>query len=788
MTMTKRLLLLLLSLAAFLGALGLARAADVIPSNRRFDWQVGTNVGVPGGIYQYRSRTVVNITGLDNTGATDVASALQGWIDGAADDVCLLLPAGTFRLNSGINVGKKSDNTALKRITLRGAGMGQTILKTYGSANVAVAGGGGFPTNYPTAVYVAADVAAGATTITTDVAHDNGSGLLTLIEGAEDNTIPTVGAIPNPRSVMVRCTGTPTSTTFTFEPALPFSIKAGSRMTRELGTGAPSYTIHTYRCGLEDLTVDGENSTSVVTLGFFTARESWLYNVEVKNITNYGINSAFTMNCSVLHCVVRDQFDSYPSFTSRNLVLIATSTALDFSDNVMFNSYSSMELNAGVTMSTFTHNISDRACIRGDLGSDFNINHGSHNSWNLYEGNILCRIQSDGYFGSASDETLSRNWFHGTSGYYPTDWGAGATTVTGNRLPITLNRLSRKYNIVGNQVGRTVSGVTWEYGNAGRDFDTTSASNLTLATGAVSATIGTGLRYNDNGTCAIFYSAADPTKWLTGRITSYVTGTGSCTFTVYRKNGTGTASDWIVKGGSGYGNNNLYSLGGPNIGGGGLWFEAGSIVAPQTLNIWWPAWDGKFKVWRGNYNSATAYSISGTGSSGTVDAVYFVANGQYLYNGGNGILVWLAANPAKNGLATWDEPGPSSVDWTPIGQNGLQELDYDVFGTAILKGNWNILDNAVPSNESLGGDTIATSYAYSAKPGYLGDRSWPCIDPTSPSQSFTLNAAGYRLVYYYTNATWVGSEVPGYDPDDSGGAAPAAPTHTPGKLRTLRRR
>lgn len=746
-----------------------AYSADIIPTDRRVTWQ--GNTGVPGGHWQYRARTVVNVTGLDNTGATDVRNALQAAIDAAADDTALVLPAGTFRLNSGINVGINSSGSARKRITLRGAGMGQTILKLYNSANVSLSGGGTVPSGYPSNATITADIPAGATTATLSEAPDFAGGFA-FIDAPEDNTLPTVGAIPNPRPTLVYVTSH-SGNTFNFEPALPFTIKAGAKFMRETGTGAPHYIIHTYRCGIEDLTVDGLNSTSTVMLGMYLTRECWLYNVEVKNIKNYGINASFGYRNTIRHCVVRDQQDSYPSFTSRNLVLMALSTGILFADNLLYNGYSSMELNAGVILSAFVHNMSDRIVIRDSIGSDFNINHGSHNSWNLYEGNILCRIQSDGYFGSSSNETIARNWIHGTAGVFTTDWGAGATAVTNNRLPVTLNRYSRKFNVVGNQIGRTVPGVTWEYANVGRGFNGTSTTSVNL-TGIIGTqpnfTTQTGLKYNDNGTVAILYSAADPTKWVLGSVRSYNSGTGTFYLEqVKRANGSGTVNDWIIVGGGGYGNNTVYALGGPNIGSGGLWFGKGGIVAPQTLGIWWPAWDGKVKVWRGNYNSGTAYSISGSGTSGTVDAVQYNAGGQYAYNGGSGIIVWLATNPAKNGLATWDTPGPNSVDWAPIGQNGNQELDYDVYGTALIKGNWNPLDAGIPSNESLGSDSVATSYLYAAKPGYLGDRAWPSFDAASPSQSFTVIPAGYRYEFFRTNATWTGSDVPSYNPDDAPG-------------------
>lgn len=770
----KRLLLFCLLLVSVVGA------ADIVPTERRYNWQVGTNVGVPGGHWQYSSTyTVVNITGLDNTGATDISSSLQSWVDGAADDTALVLPSGTFRMDTGINIGIKSDGSAKKRIILRGQGPGVTTMMLYGSAGISIQGGGagGFPPNFPVNAYITADVAAGTTSAT--LSEDVGfSGGFAFLECPEDNTLPVVGAIPNPRPALVYISSN-SGSNFTFEPAMNFTIKAGARFRREIGTGAPYYTTHAYRCGLESLTLDGANSTNTLS-GMAVARECWMYNVEVKNVTNYGITAGSTYNCTIRHCIVRDQKDSYPSYTSRNLMLLTSSTRLLCVDNTMFNSYSSMEINAGMTQSVFAYNAADRACIRSDLASDFNINHGAHNSWNLYEGNIGSRIQGDGYFGSSSNETIARNWWHGTNGVYTTDWGAGGVTVTGNRLPITLNRYSHYFNVVGNQIGRTVSGVTWEYANVGRGYAGTSTTSVNL-TGIIGTeptfTTQTGLLYNNNGTAAILYSASDPTKWLLGSIRDYNSGTGTFYVEqVKRANGSGTVNDWVIVGGGGYGNNTLYALGGPNIGGGGIWFGFGGIAAPQTRGIWWPAWDGKVKIWRGNYDAGEAYSINGTGSSGTVDAVYFVANAQYQYNGGNGIVVWLAGNPAKNGITGWDEPGPSSVDWTPIGQNSLQELDYDVYGTGLIKGNWNIADNAVPSNESLGGDTIATSYAYASKPGFLGDRSWPCIDPTSPSQSFTLNAAGYRLVYFYTNGTWVGSEVPGYNPNDAPGGTSSSMT------------
>lgn len=773
-----------------------ARAADVIPSERRYNWQIGTNVGVPGGIYQYRGRTTSAITGLDNTGVTNAAGLIQAAIDAAADDTCLTIPAGTFRLDSGINVGIKSDGSAKKRITLRGAGMGQTILKTYGSASVGLAGGGSVPSGYPSAATIVSEVAAGATSATVSESVDF-SGGFAYIYAPTDNTIPAwAQGSEEVRPILVYVTAS-TGSTFTFAPALPFRILAGSKFQRETGTGPPYYTTHAYRCGIEDLTVDAINATSVFATGLFLARECWFYNVEVKGFTNFAHSTAFVYLSTVRHCVVRDQIDAYPTASSRNGFTVSHSTGVEFTDNLVFNTVSGMEVNFGVTMSVFGYNMADRISIRDTLGSAWNINHGGHNSWNLYEGNIFPRIQPDGYFGSSSYETMVRNWLHGTQGVYTTDWGDTGVTVTSNRLPLTLNRYSRYFNVVGNLVGRTGLGISWERTNMGWEFDTTSTTSLSIGTGSKSFTFGTGLRYNNNGTAAIAYSTSSPTNWMIGRILDYNSGTGTCTMDVTRANGSGTFSDWTVIGGGGYGNNNLYSLGGPNIGAGGFWWGIGGIVAPQTRGIWWPAWDGRFPVQRGAFNGANTYNQSGTGTTGQADYVTYVAAAPYEYNTGNDVGAWMANNPAKSGTATWATPGPSQTDWLPLGSNSQQELDYDVFGTAIFKGNWNALDDAISSFEGLGGDTVATSYAYSSKPGYLGtasgaDRNWPVFDAASPNQSFTANGAGYRYNFFKTNATWDGSEPAGYSADDSGAPPPSGPdaTYTPTRLAPamLRRR
>jgi hypothetical protein len=63
-------------------------------------------------------------------------------------------------------------------------------------------------------------------------------------------------------------------------------------------------------------------------------------------------------------------------------------------------------------------------------------------------------------------------------------------------------------------------------------------------------------------------------------------------------------------------------------------------------------------------------------------------------------------------------------------------------------GSYNYKDDAVPASEALGGDTLATSYAYASKPSWFGNLPWPPCDPTNPTQSNDPEnyPAGYRAI------------------------------------------
>jgi len=105
---------------------------------------------------------------------------------------------------------------------------------------------------------------------------------------------------------------------------------------------------------------------------------------------------------------------------------------------------------------------------------------------------------------------------------------------------------------------------------------------------------------------------------------------------------------------------------------------------------------------------------------------------------------------AQPSVGDWWEDLLSAPPWP--GANGFQELDLDVFPTTIFKGNYNVVDGAIPAGESLAGQTLANSLFRSSKPAWFGNLTWPPIDPTAPftpawnSTNWARIPAGYRFV------------------------------------------
>ncbi|MCZ7649487.1 MAG: hypothetical protein M5U26_30220 [Planctomycetota bacterium] len=427
---------------------GEARAP--IPAERLAEWSPGTHTGVPGGIPDNRN-VLIDVTkapyNADPTGQADAQPAIQKAINEAKPNEVVYLPAGTYRVNKGVGCfGGKS------HITIRGAGPEKTIMLGYQPAGsiigIAPADGGDWWYPQRAKLEIAGSPARGATVLTVgetkvlDGYPNGGIGQICQLALKNDPKLPVVvpANFDYQRKHLTRIVAK-TETTVTIEPGLLFDLPA------ELAPVLRPVGRYSEGVGIEDLAVDGANSPAPHGLiGVGQSYGCWVKNVAVRNGERYLFGMDGSLRCEIRGCFIAGRKTAAGPNGGGLLFTMSGSCLIE--DNVISPG---TEVDGGCTGNVFAYNFCDDAAIQGNLlCASINTNHGAHNSFNLYEGNLAPRFQCDGYHGSASHDTAFRNWFHGSSAKTDQYW-----------ICVTLNRFTRCYSLVGNVLGR--KGHEWNY-------------------------------------------------------------------------------------------------------------------------------------------------------------------------------------------------------------------------------------------------------------------------------------------------------------------------------------
>jgi len=415
-------------------------AAAIIPDARLAQWQ--GNVGVPGGI-PVRSTISATLTPSGGDDTAQISAAMSACPAGQV----VKLSAGTFNLSGTVGTFNKSN------YTLRGAGMGQTILR-YASGNGSVfqVRGNSNPWPPPQTTYpISAGAVKGSSTITVADATPftvNASMVIAT------NPIPSwghnLGFLGNPSTDQNQTYGvsfhvvSKTATTVTFEPACPydFTTVPNRQVVAIPYTGSNMVS----GVGLEDLTIDCDGSQDFTAVWWENVYGCWTKNVEIAHSYSRQIYHLFAIRCEVRHCYTHDVQAVGPNH--EGIALNADCSWNWFEDNIT---------NAGgapaIEFSDGTHHdscnvVSYNYCVNTDPNFwDISFSHGSGGMLNLAEGNVLRRFEDDGYFGGSAYGTLLRN-----------------------AIPemVLLKHFTVYYNFVGN-----VLGLGWPYPpNLTRVYDT----------------------------------------------------------------------------------------------------------------------------------------------------------------------------------------------------------------------------------------------------------------------------------------------------------------------------
>ncbi len=416
--------------------------AQIVPPDRRTAWQ--GNVGVPGGIPVRTTiyRNLVTDSGADNTGVADCTAILQSAMTSCPDNQVVYLPAGTYRINGCVF------NSSRSNITLRGAGMGKTILDLHGSTCNGVIDIGSQDWPPPTAnIRIQNGATAGSTSVLCDSTPGIVPGKLIRIEQVDPTWVKSLNGFTNSMSFMLRVTGV-NGSSVSFWPPLPFTLTN----TPQLAV-YPTFPIE--GVGIEDITLDMQNGPDAGSAVYLEqAYGCWFKNVEVAHSNHRQIWLSTVMNCEIRHCYIHDVV----SFTSNRegIDLYEHACWNLIEDNISVRGGYPMivlgdwqgSCSGNVIAYNYCEDVGSGTSIAGSAISD---NHGAHNMMNLIEGNMAQMFESDGYWGGSSHGTLLRNWFTGKfSGQLY------------NHIAIKLNHFADYYNIVGNILGDPSVSSTYE--------------------------------------------------------------------------------------------------------------------------------------------------------------------------------------------------------------------------------------------------------------------------------------------------------------------------------------
>jgi hypothetical protein len=380
-----------------------ALGADLMPEHVDANWELNVNVGYYGTPPDRTNAVdlVVNY-GADPNGVVPIDSAYLTALSALAGlgKNAIYLTSGTYKHTNFLPLPGG--------VTVYGAGMSNTILKPSVGMTYAMAAGNTYWSDRRVQPLVTAGTYKGSTNISVADTSSFTAGrpfwlwrfvstnqsevpIVLNVQGTNDN----FGYL-GPMFVAV----TVSSTNVTFRPALPFSWTNITVRAVGLPYGGQAGAI------LRDLSFDLTGAGVQKALYVTGMRDVLVQRVKVWNHANYGMHFEESVNVQVEGCWV-DKGGGGGS-NGAGLLLDTCSFSL-FQDNIILNNFPTVEVNKSSVGNAFFANYGMNT--NNTLG--FDVNHGPHNSHNLYEANIANSFGSDSYFGSQGPDVFVRNWGHG---------------------------------------------------------------------------------------------------------------------------------------------------------------------------------------------------------------------------------------------------------------------------------------------------------------------------------------------------------------------------------------
>ncbi len=335
--------------------------------------------------------------GAVGDGVTDDSAAIQALLDGAPDPAVVLFPAGSYRIESELDLPSG--------VVLRGEGYQASHIECLNAGGCFRIEGdrtGGF-------VDAVGGLAIGSTAITVTDASGFTAG-----EGAEiqqDDVIPpsaSWGALAIGQMLEVTAVN---GNTLVVEPPLNFEYDpALNPQVRPIR--------YTERVGIEDLRIhrissgDPSDSSNV---NIVRAANCWIRRVESDNTEQYHFAVAESLHLEVRECYVHhaeshgDGGEGYGASLGRHV------TGVLVENNIFNELRHSMIIQIGTNGCVFGYNYAQRNYSDDGWDKSYISLHGHYPFLNLFEGNVVGWAYMGDYWGEIGpDNTLFRNWVVGT--------------------------------------------------------------------------------------------------------------------------------------------------------------------------------------------------------------------------------------------------------------------------------------------------------------------------------------------------------------------------------------
>jgi len=426
-----------------------------LPSANQGSWEPGVDVGVTGGISQYRpggssERTnLIDVThppySADNTGTVDVSGAIDAAIAAASPGDVVWFPEGIYLLENLVRLSEANSD-----ITLRGQG-DNSVIKMNSGGQIVLSGGAPF---YRPDVF---EIVTGNKTKGTRILEvadtsdfEIGDFWQVQIEDETDSERIAAGEPPTwtvldkgfARRMTVVITAIDPGEAVAIDPPLPIDC---TNYTTRLATRAALNNRAIQKVGIENLKfvpVPGDHYKQCIQLT--GARDCWVS----------GCSFAYTNTTSSGQAV--RMFESYRTEIRKNTFTISQGGNGDGAVNYFRNSCVLIENNVltgpwNVGFYSSSGNVNSAILFNfiDGIGKGVFVGHGeAYDTLLLVEGNVSARLQADSFWGASHYNTVFRNWLHGCeSDGTPSDGGVGID------FTLALNRFTRNYALVGNVYG-----------------------------------------------------------------------------------------------------------------------------------------------------------------------------------------------------------------------------------------------------------------------------------------------------------------------------------------------